>query len=84
MSATVLAPTAADADALATALYALGTAGLDRIAPAGGAVAAILVVPDPSRGGVRLVLANVDDADVAIDAPPGDAVVRHVPATPPA
>jgi len=84
VSATVFAPTAADADALATALYALGPAGLDRVAPLGGPVGAILVVPDASPGGVRLVLANVDDADVTIDAPSGVAVVRHVPATPPA
>ncbi len=78
ISATVLAPSAADADALATALYALGTAGLDRIAPAGGAMGAILVVPDGTRG-VRVILANMADADVMLDSPAGTAVERHEP-----
>lgn len=76
VSATVLAPTAADADALATALYVLGPAGLDRIAPAGGDVGALLVVPAASPGAVRLVVANVAEADVAVEAA-GIEVVRH-------
>lgn len=82
LSATVLAPTAADADALATALFVLGTEGLDRIAPAGGPVSALLVVPSPSVGGVRLVLANLAESDVAIDAPVGVEVTRHAAAPP--
>jgi thiamine biosynthesis lipoprotein len=80
VAATVLAPTAADADALATALYALGPAGLDRVAPAGGPVGAILVEAGESPGDVRLVMANVSDADVTIDAVAGVEVMRHAPA----
>ncbi|MFM7109326.1 MAG: FAD:protein FMN transferase [Planctomycetaceae bacterium] len=75
VSATVLAPTAADADALATALYVLGPAGLDRIAPPGGDVGALLVVPAAEPGGLRLVVANVAAADLAVEATAGVAVV---------
>jgi len=82
LSATVIAPTAADADALATALFVLGTEGLDRIVPAGGPVGALLVVPSPAVGGVRLVLANLAESDVAIDAPVGVEVTRHAAAPP--
>jgi thiamine biosynthesis lipoprotein len=56
--ATVVAPSAADADALATALYVLGRDGLPRIAPRGGPVGAVLVVPDDGAG-VRIVTANL-------------------------
>ena len=65
LSATVLAPDAATADALATALYVLGPAGLDVVAPAGGDVAAILVLPSTAAGGVGVVTANLAAADVA-------------------
>ena len=58
LSATVVAPTAAEADALSTALYVLGPEGLPRIAPAGGPVAAILVLPAGS-GRVRTLTANL-------------------------
>jgi thiamine biosynthesis lipoprotein len=64
LSATVLAPSAADADALATAAYVLGPAGLERIAPAGGPVAAVVVVPGRTAGGVRALTANLDPEDV--------------------
>ena len=77
VSATVLAPTAEAADALATALFVLGTAGLDAIAPAGGPVGALLVLPAAGPGGVRLVVANVPESDVTIDAAPGVEVVWH-------
>jgi thiamine biosynthesis lipoprotein len=60
-SATVIAPTAAEADSLSTALYVLGPAGLEQIAPAGGPVAAVLVLPGKASGAVRLVTANLDD-----------------------
>ncbi|MFM8734379.1 MAG: FAD:protein FMN transferase [Pirellulales bacterium] len=66
ISATVLAGTAAEADALATALYVLGPGGLPVVAPPGGAAAAILVLP-AAEGGLRLVVANVDAGDVAIE-----------------
>lgn len=60
ISATVIAPEAADADALATALYVLGPEGLACVAPAGGEVGAILAVPGGSPGTVRVVVANLD------------------------
>jgi thiamine biosynthesis lipoprotein len=61
LSATVIAPTAAEADSLSTALYVLGPAGLEQIAPAGGPVAAVLVLPGAASGAVRLVAANLDE-----------------------
>jgi thiamine biosynthesis lipoprotein len=65
LSATVLAPDAATADALATALYVLGPTGLDVVAPAGGDVAAILVLPSAAAGCVAVATANLAAADVA-------------------
>jgi len=59
ISATVIAPEAADADALSTALYVLGEPGLPCIAPAGGSVAAILVVPGGQPATVRVLTANL-------------------------
>jgi len=60
LSATVIAPDAATADALSTALYVLGPAGIATVAPAGGDVAAILVVPSRSASSVRVLTANLD------------------------
>jgi thiamine biosynthesis lipoprotein len=71
LSATVIAPTAAVADALSTAAYVLGVAGLETIAPPGGDVAAILVLPGQSPASVRVVMANVAAEMVAIDPGPG-------------
>jgi thiamine biosynthesis lipoprotein len=67
LSATVVAPTAAEADALATALYVLGAAGLDRVAPAGGPVGAILVVPGAASGTVRILASNLDETTLAVE-----------------
>jgi thiamine biosynthesis lipoprotein len=67
LSATVIAPAAADADALATAAYVAGEEGLARIAPEGGPVAAVLVLPGGTAGGVRLRLANVAAGMLAFD-----------------
>jgi FAD:protein FMN transferase len=66
ISATVLAESAAEADALATALYVLGPAGIPRIAPPGGPQAAILVLPGEG-GGIRAVIANLTEREVAIE-----------------
>ena len=65
IAATVLAADAATADALATALYVLGPAGLPAVAPAGGDVAAILVTPAAAPGRLAVVTANLDAADIA-------------------
>ena len=70
LSATVLAPSAAEADALATALYVLGRSEIARIAPPGGDVAAVLVLPEPA-GRLRMVVANLDPAELAIELEPG-------------
>lgn len=83
ISATVLAPSAAEADALATALYVLGPAGLPLVAPAGGAAAAILVLPVPA-GGVRMVVANLDDRDVVIEEEEGGMAIEWIGRSPPA
>jgi len=69
ISATVLAPTAAEADALATALYVLGPAGLPLVAPPGGAVAAVLVTP--TAGGLQVEIANLDGGLAAVEPEPG-------------
>jgi thiamine biosynthesis lipoprotein len=66
ISATVLAPSAAAADALSTALYVLGPAGLPLIAPPRGPVAAILVLPG-AAGAIRVMVANLDNRAVAIE-----------------
>ena len=72
LSATVIAPSAAEADSLSTALYVLGPEGLPRIAPPGGPVAAILVVPGTAAGAVRLLAANLDADVLTIE--PGEGV----------
>jgi thiamine biosynthesis lipoprotein len=80
LSATVIAPSAADADALATALYVLGPDGIDRVAPPGGPVAAIVVLPGAAPGAIRVTLANLDAATVAVEAEAGMEIDRR-PAT---
>jgi thiamine biosynthesis lipoprotein len=69
ISATVLAATAAEADSLATALYVLGPAGLPLVAPPGGRVGAVLVTP--AAGGLRIDIANLDEATVQLEPEPG-------------
>jgi thiamine biosynthesis lipoprotein len=78
ISATVLAPTAAAADALATAAYVLGVAGLPRILAAGDDVGAMLVLP-AAGSGLRLVIANLDDAAVMVEPEPGLELTRFEP-----
>ena len=78
LSATVITPQAADADALSTALYVLGPAGLERIAPAGGDTAAILIVPARNPASVRVLTANLDPDLVEWDPGEGLEVVRVV------
>jgi thiamine biosynthesis lipoprotein len=70
LSATVLAPTAAAADALATAAYVLGPEGLPAIAPPGGDVSAILIVPAEAAA-VHVIGANVSPDILAIEPAPG-------------
>ena len=72
LSATVVAATAAEADSLSTALYVLGPAGLAQVAPQGGGVGAILVVPGKASGAVRVLTANLAEDVFAIE--PGEGV----------
>lgn len=76
IAATVVAPEAADADALSTALYVLGAEALGRLVPPGGEAGAILVVPGRAPGGVRVVIANLDADTCAVAAGPGVEVDR--------
>lgn len=80
LSATVLATSAAEADALATAAYVLGPEGLPLVAPPGSATGAILVMPERG-GGLRVVIANLDEHSVAIAPEPG-LTVEWLPSTP--
>ena len=77
LSATVLADTAAEADALATAAYILGPQEIDLIAPEEGAVAAILVVKDKQTSRLTAILANLDtDQFVPNPTTPGLTVIQ--------
>ena len=75
VSATVITESAAEADALATALYVLGPDGLGQVAPAHGTTGAILVMP-AGGSGLRIVVANLDDSTVAVEHEPGLVVER--------
>jgi thiamine biosynthesis lipoprotein len=78
LSATVIAPLAADADALSTALYVLGPEGLERIAPAGGEISAVLVVPSRNAANVRVLTANIDPERFALEGAEGVELARVV------
>ncbi|MFM8890408.1 MAG: FAD:protein FMN transferase [Planctomycetia bacterium] len=70
LSATVIAPTAAEADSLSTALFVLGPPGLDLVAPPGGTAAAVMVVPGEAAGAVKVLAANLAADAVAFDPGP--------------
>jgi thiamine biosynthesis lipoprotein len=73
VSATVIAESAADADALATALFVLGVAGFEAVVAA-GASGAILVL---SAGATtRVVLANLAADEVEVEPEPGLTIDR--------
>jgi len=82
LSATVVAPTAAESDALSTALYVLGPAGLPLIAPPGGGVGGLIVVPAETPGRLRVIVANLDAGDIALEPGPDVEVelLRPIPA----
>ena len=73
MSATVIAESAADADALATALFVLGAAGLETVVAA-GASGAILVLP--AGHAPRVVIANLTADEVEVEPEPGLVIDR--------
>lgn len=77
LAATVIAPSAADADALATAVYVLGAEGLSRIAPAGGGVSGLVVVPGATAGSVVVKTAHLP-ADMLTIEPQEGVVVEEV------
>ena len=77
LSATVLADTAAEADALATAAYILGPQEIDHIAPDGSSVAAILVVQEERTSRLTAILANLDTEEfVPNQTTPGLTVIQ--------
>lgn len=63
LSATVLAPTAALADALSTAFYVMGPDGAAAYCAAHPEISALLILPDSRAGATRIMLVNVSDAD---------------------
>ena len=77
LSATVLANTAAEADALATAAYILGPQEINHIAPDGSSVAAILIVQEEQTNRLTAILANLDTEEfVPNRATPGLTVIQ--------
>jgi len=60
-SATVVAPTAAEADALSTAFYVMGPAAVAEYCLTHPAVGALLVIPGPREGDVRLLHFGLSD-----------------------
>jgi FAD:protein FMN transferase len=61
LSATVLAPTATEADALATACYVMGREEVEELCERKPDISAILVAPGPRVGGIELWLVNLKD-----------------------
>lgn len=66
LSATVLAPTAALADALSTAFYVMGPDGAAAYCAAHPEIGALLILPDSRAGATRITLVNVSDADCTL------------------
>jgi thiamine biosynthesis lipoprotein len=62
-SVTVLAPTAAEADALSTAFYLLGPEGSAEYVRSHPGVAAVFVEEGPADGSPRVVTFGLEDAD---------------------
>jgi thiamine biosynthesis lipoprotein len=60
-SATVIAPTAAEAEALSTAFYVMGPENVAEYCSSRPHVAAMLVIPDDREGEVRLHAFNLDE-----------------------
>jgi thiamine biosynthesis lipoprotein len=61
LSATVIAPTAEQADALSTALYVLGLEGARRFCEKHPSISALLVTPAQRAGGIELFPVNLPD-----------------------
>ncbi|MEX2188263.1 MAG: FAD:protein FMN transferase [Pirellulales bacterium] len=70
LSATVVAPTAAEADALSTALYVLGVEEAERLVAQRAGTSAILVVPAERSGEVRVLAFGFAEGEVSL---PGEA-----------
>ncbi|MFM2094707.1 MAG: Thiamine biosynthesis lipoprotein ApbE precursor [Planctomycetota bacterium] len=62
LSATVLAPTAAEADALATAFYVLGAEASGAYCASHPSIAALLIVPGAREGGVEVLPLNLQES----------------------
>jgi len=70
VSATVLAPSAAEADALATAVYVLGEEGIAPVLASGPGIGVAVVLPGES-GGLRMIVAGLTPDELAIEPEPG-------------
>ncbi len=77
LAATVLAATAAEADALATAAYVLGPEGIDRIAGVEGANGIIMVVPGANAAEIRVLLRGINPDICEISSEPGIEVISE-------
>jgi thiamine biosynthesis lipoprotein len=60
-SATVVAPTAAEADALSTAFYVMGPAAVSEYCVRHPDIGALLIIPGPREGDVRLLNFGLND-----------------------
>jgi thiamine biosynthesis lipoprotein len=66
ISATVVAPTAAEADALSTALYVMGADGAIQYCKTKPEIGAVLVGPAAGQPGVRVRLAGITRDELKI------------------
>jgi thiamine biosynthesis lipoprotein len=66
LSATVVAPTAALADALSTAFYVLGPEGALAYCTAHPEIGALLILPDSRAGTTRIAMANLPEGDCQV------------------
>ncbi|MCA9179257.1 MAG: FAD:protein FMN transferase [Planctomycetales bacterium] len=61
LSATILAPTATEADALATAMYVMGVEQAEELLQQRPELGAVFVVPGPRSGSIELIVRNLPD-----------------------
>ena len=66
LSSTVVAPTAAEADALATAMYVLGAEAAMQYCQDHPSIAALLVIPGNRRGSIAIHAAGFADGQLAL------------------
>ena len=77
VSVSVLAPTAAEADALSTAFYLMGIEATSNFLTSRPEIAAIFVMNADNRRPPRIVLQNIDPADFSLDPTVHLAIASH-------